>query len=285
MIVTSATQTQYISSVSKTQNEETSYEEVAQKKQSTRYEVLMGMNYDNMSEAEKKERFHYFAMRPMPFLDEEGNKALNKSLEGKTDIEKSQIKSVLQLSFMTSVKVNHDNHTVDRQKFDSIDTSKSATVDRFEKFMEDFPKNGSIDNIGLMDVMDKFLNIYKASDPSTDIKNQENSVVDKFLDDLYSKGSTVTASAIIKETIQNKVNEYAQVLMESKGDTPKSESEISKMLIDYKKELLEDYKKSLDGAENDNMTLEQQGIIKVLLEENTQEASSLEKLLVNQKEK
>lgn len=111
------------------------------------------------------------------------------------------------------------------------------------------------------------------------VQDTEESIVDKFLEDVYSKKSITSASAITKDTIQNKVNEYAQVLMESRGDAPKSESDISKMLNDYKKELLTDYKKSLDGATNDNMTLEQQAIIKVLLEENTQEASALEKLL------
>jgi hypothetical protein len=114
---------------------------------------------------------------------------------------------------------------------------------------------------------------------SANVHNSEDYVIKEFLDDMYSKGSVSSASAITKETIQNKVNEYAQVLMESKGDAPKSESDISKILNEYKKELLQDYKKSLDGATNDNMTLEQQAIIKVLLEENTQEASALEQLL------
>ena len=114
---------------------------------------------------------------------------------------------------------------------------------------------------------------------SANVHNSEDYVIKEFLNDMYSKGSVSSASAITKETIQNKVNEYAQVLMESRGDAPKSESDISKILNEYKKELLQDYKKSLDGATNDNMTLEQQAIIKVLLEENTQEASALEQLL------
>ena len=137
------------------------------------------MNYDNMSEAERRELSHYNAMRPMSFLDEEGNKALNKALEGKTDAEKFSIKNMLQLEFMTSVKVNHTNHTVDRQKFDSVDTSKNATINRFESFIEDSKKNGSVDNIGLINVMNNFLNIYKVSDTSTNMQDKEDSVLDE----------------------------------------------------------------------------------------------------------
>lgn len=234
MNITSTTQTQYPTANAKTQDA-SSYEEVAQKKQPTRYEMLLNMNYDNMSEAERSELSHYNAMRPMPFLDEEGNKALNKALEGKTDAEKFSIKNMLQLEFTTSIKVNHNNHTVDREKFDSIDTSRSATVDRFEKFIEDFHKNGSVDNIGLMDVMDNFLNIYKASDSSDDLKNQEDSVIDDFLEDLYSKNSSSLKSSIAKDEIENKVNEYAQLMMDENGDTPKSELDASILLSEYKK--------------------------------------------------
>jgi hypothetical protein len=212
-------------------------------------------------------------------LDKEGNELLNQVLEGKTDKEKRIIKMMMDLNLSTEIKNGRLTHIT------NTDNSKSNVISKLEAYVTMQRKLGNPDMAGTVAASEKFLEAYKKNDSTKDVKNQENSVVDKFLDDLYSKGSTVTASAIIKETIQNKVNEYAQVLMESKGDAPKSESEISKMLIDYKKELLEDYKKSLDAISNDNMTLEQQAIIKLLLEENTQEASSLEKLLVNQKEK
>ncbi|MFT5661292.1 MAG: hypothetical protein ACI9TV_001938 [Sulfurimonas sp.] len=256
MNVTSTTQTQYTTTTSTNKRDDasaTAYSEVAQKKQPTRYEVLQDMKYENMSEAERKERFHYFAMRSMPFLDEEGNKEFNKSLEGKTDIEKSQIKSVLQLSFMTSVKANHTNHTVDRQKFDTIDTSKDSTVSRFKDYISEFKKNGSIDNIGLIDVMNNFLQTYKANVQSTDIKNQEDSVVDEFMEDLYSKETINFKSEIIKDDIENKVNKYASLMLEERGDVTMSELETSKLLNQYKNELLQEYKDSLENS-NENIT-------------------------------
>jgi hypothetical protein len=67
--------------------------------------------------------------------------------------------------------------------------------------------------------------------------------------------------------------------MQNRSDTPESKLEISKMLNEFKKELLSEYKESLDGATNDDISLEQQAIIKVLMDENSQEASALEKLL------
>jgi hypothetical protein len=275
MKITSNTQVQYSNSTLKTQNEE----KVTENKQSNRYEMLLNMSYDNMTEAERSELSHYNAMRPMSFLDEAGNEALNKALEGKTDAEKFSIKNMLQLEFMTSIKVNHSNHTVDREKFDSIDTSKSATVNRFEKFMEDFHKNGTVDNIGLMNVMDKFLNIYKASDPSTDIKNQEDSVVDKFLENLYSKESLSVASSITKGKIETSVKEFHQILKEEFGNSLEVQSKIKTKLNEFKQKLLEELKTNLTDENSNISILEKHSIVKVLLDEsNNTKSSSLETL-------
>ncbi|NOQ31041.1 MAG: hypothetical protein GQ570_07975 [Helicobacteraceae bacterium] len=282
MNVTSTTQTQYTQKaniVTSKIEENLSYEEVAQKKQPSRYETLLDMNYDNMTEAERSELSYYSARRPMNFLDEEGNKALNKALEGKTDAEMFDIKAVLGLEFMTSVKANHNTHTVDRQKFDSIDTSKSATVDRFEKFITDFEKNGSVNTIGLMEVMGKFLNIYKDSNTSFDIKTEENSVVDEFIEELYSKEAIDFKSTIIKDEIEQKVNDYAQLMLEERSDGTSSDLENAKLLNQYKNELLQEYRDSLENSKENSLNAQQQAIIKVLLDENVKETSSLEELL------
>ncbi|MDO8454461.1 MAG: hypothetical protein Q7S59_07830 [Sulfurimonas sp.] len=276
MTVSSSIQTQY---TSQTQSTSSNVQETPKNNQQTRYEILLSKNYDNMSEVERRELSYYSAMRPVKYLDEAGNAALDKALEGKTDAEKFSIKGMLELVFMTSVKSNAQGG-LDRQKFDSVDTSTSANISRFEKFMDDYRKGGQgVDPLGIADVVLKFLDIYTNSDSTKDIKNQEDSVVDKFLKEVYSKSSITSASAITKENIQNRVNEYAQTLTKNQADTPELKLEISKMVNDYKKELLNDYKKSLEDAKNGDLSLEQQAIIKVLLDENTKEASSLEKLL------
>jgi len=277
MQITSNTQSQYANIgdySNKKQTTESTEEELVEEKQLTRYEQLLAMDYDNMSEAERSERFHYLAMRPMPFLDDEGNEALNKSLEGKTDIKKFQIKSILELSFMTSVTSNAQGEIV-REKFDSIDTSKDATISRFENYINDFNKSGSTNNIGIIDVMEDFLNIYKNNDSSYDINKQEDSVADDFLKDLYSKDSISTASTLVKEEIQNKIDKYSQTLEDALDNTQKS-----KMLNDYTQQILEELQTNLSDENSKSSFLEKQSIVKVLLDSsNNTNNASLETLL------
>lgn len=246
MNVTSSTQTQYTQATNKSKEKPEDY-----------YDPLKGENY------------------VLDTLDDEGNKLLNEALTDKTDEEKWFIKLQLDLSLSHEIK----DGTLKRRT--EIDNSKSSAINNLEAFVKMQRDLGNPDMNGAIAVAEKFLEAYKASGSSFNVQNKEDSVADEFLDDLYTNTSTATttASSITKETIQNKVNEYAQTLMDSRGDTPESKLEVSKLLNDYKKELLQDYQDSLDGAKNDKMTLQQEAIIKVLLDENTKEASSLEKLL------
>lgn len=278
MNVTSTTQTQYITTNStNTKTQDTSaYDEVAKTKQPTRYETLLAMG-DNKSEAEKRELSYWSARRPMRFLDEEGNKALNKALEGKTDAEMFSIKSVLELEFMTSIKVNHETKTVDRQMFDSIDTSKDATIDRFENFMTEFEENGGVNTIGLMDVMGKFLDLYNP-DLSTSTISQGDSVVDDFFEDLYSKESINFTSSVTKQDIQDQVKEYSVFLEQELGSSDEAKSTIANMIIKYKTTLMDELKKSINNTTS--TVQEKQSAIKVLVDEKKDgEKSSLTALI------
>ncbi len=280
MIVTSTTQTQYIPQV---QSKSSSTQEAPKNNQQTRYEMLLGMKSENMTPAELAEKEHYNAMRPVKYLDEVGNEALNKALEGKTDTEKFSIKMMLELEFMTSVKLNAQGG-LDRQKFDSIDTSKSATEDRFSNYLKTYDDLHPLDTLGVKDIVAKFLDIYK-NDSTKDVKNQENSVVDKFLEDLYSKESIAFQSNMTKENIKNNMDEFHQALVDKLGNSDEAKTEISKKMDEYKKELLNQYEESLKSSDTKSLSLEQQAIIKVLSDENLKETSSLKELLANQKEK
>ena len=110
----------------------------------------------------------YFISLPI-LADEKGNEALNKSLEGKTDKEKFQIKGILELSFTTSIKQDSVGN-IERTKLDTLDISKSETIARFEAFMKGFKKNSSFDTTGNDKVVDKFLQLYKADYSPLDIK-------------------------------------------------------------------------------------------------------------------
>ena len=243
MQVTSATQTQYIPTTSKTNTEQ----EI--------HNPFKGQDY------------------VLKTLDDEGNELLNNALVGKTDEEKWMIKLGLDMELSTEVK----DGTLENKT--TIDNSKENAMSMLDAFIQRRKELATPDMIGVGAIAEKLLEAYKASNSSFNIQNTEDSVVDSFLDDLYSSGSTATASAITKDTIKNKVNEYAQTLMENRDDTSESKLEVSKILNDYKKELINEYKESLEGSKNGAITLQQEAIIKVLLDENTQEASSLEKLL------
>ncbi len=212
-------------------------------------------------------------------LDDEGNELLNDILTGKTDEEKWMIKLGLDMKLSTEVK----NGTLANKT--TIDNSKENAMDMLDAYIQRRKELFTSDMIGVGATAEKLLEAYKASNSSFNIQNKEDSVVDNFLDDLYSNSAktTATASAITKENVQNKVNEYAQTLMETRVDTPESKLEVSILLSDYKKELLQDYKNSLEGSKNDKVTLQQEAIIKVLLDENSKEASSLKELLTSQK--
>lgn len=213
-------------------------------------------------------------------LGKEGYEEFNKLISNKSEKDQNRIK--LLMSFSMSIKsesVVNGKLQIERE---TKELDIPSALSKFEQMVAK-AKQSTGDLVGDIKLVLEGLRTFYSnkSTTSTNISNKEDSVVDDFLDDLYTNtaSATTTASAITKETIQNKVNEYAQTLMDTRGDTPESKLEVSKMLNDYKKELLQDYKNSLDGAKNDKMTLQQEAIIKVLLNENTKEASSLEKLL------
>lgn len=114
---------------------------------------------------------------------------------------------------------------------------------------------------------------------TTNTQNKSSSVIKNFLNDLYSNESTSFKSSVVKEEIENKVNKYAQLMMDERGTASESELETSKLLNEYKKELLQEYKVSIENSTDTVMSAEQEAIIKVLMKENTQETSSLEALL------
>ena len=243
MNVTSATQTEYTQATNKSKNNQ----EV--------YDPFKGQDY------------------VLNTLDDEGNKLLNDALVGKSDEKKWLIKLGLDMELSTEVKEGTLSNKT------TVDNSKENVMGLLDAFIQRRKELATPDMIGVGATAEKLLEAYKASGSSFNIQNQENSVVDKFLKDLYPKESIGFKSTIIKDKINNKVNEYAQKLMDERGNIPKSELETSKLLNQYKKELLQDYQQSIENSNDNGMSSEQQAIIKVLLEENTKEASSLETLL------
>ena len=128
------------------------------KKHESRYETLWDKRY-NLSQSEQAEFSHLSANRPLEFLDKEGNKALAKSLEGKSDEEKGMIKAIIRLEFTTSIKMNENGNIVHGER-DFSKKSKDEVVDTLQKFIDNFYKSNGTDTIGTMDVLKDFLTLY-----------------------------------------------------------------------------------------------------------------------------
>lgn len=115
---------------------------------------------------------------------------------------------------------------------------------------------------------------FYANENETNNITQEESTIDNFLEELYNTNSIESASELVKGDIKSKVDEYAQTLDKELNSTQKSE-----MINEYKQELLKEYKNILEASSDEKMTLQQQAMIKTLLDENNTETSYLESLL------
>jgi len=108
---------------------------------------------------------------------------------------------------------------------------------------------------------------------------QLNRDINNLLTSSSSNSSVNFQSSLIKDELESKISQYAQILMDENGDTPKSELQNSKQLNEYKNELLKEYKASIENSTDGVLNAQHVAIIKTLMQENTNEASSLEKLL------
>jgi hypothetical protein len=150
-------------------------------------------------------------------LDKEGNELLNQALEGKTDEEKWKIKLVIDLNLSMEIKNGELTHIT------NIDNSKSNAISRLEAYVTMQRKLDNPDMMGVIAASEKFLEAYKNSDSTKDVKNQENSVVDKFLEDLYSKESITFQSNDTKEQLTTQQElEIKQQVAQTMSETEES---------------------------------------------------------------
>ncbi|QOP43575.1 hypothetical protein FJR45_06255 [Sulfurimonas sediminis] len=139
-------------------------------KHESRYETLLKMNFDNMNEVERAEFSHLSANRPLEFLSDEANKALAKSLEGKSDEEKGQIKSIISLEFTTSIKMNDKGNIIHGAR-DFSKKNHDEVVSKLNKFIDNFYKGGGVDTIGTIDVLKDFLTLYTDDKQTQKVQN------------------------------------------------------------------------------------------------------------------
>jgi len=69
----------------------------------------------------------------------------------------------------------------------------------------------------------------------------------KFRNDLHTKGASKFLADLNKEKIEEKVQEFRDKLLKEMGDSPEALKEIDKQVTDYRKQLLEELENSLDS--------------------------------------
>ncbi|NOQ30777.1 MAG: hypothetical protein GQ570_06610 [Helicobacteraceae bacterium] len=206
-------------------------------------------------------------------LDEEGNELLNEALADNTDEEKWFIKLALDLS------LSHEIKDGTLKRISDIDNSKSNAISKLEEYVKMQRDLGNSDMNGAISVAEKLLVAWKSKDSFSNFENTEESPENEYIEELYSKEAIDFKSTVIKDEIEQKINEYAQLMLEERKDETKSELENAKLLNQYKNELLQEYRDSLENSKENSLNAQQQAIIKVLLDENVEETSSLEELL------
>jgi hypothetical protein len=97
----------------------------------------------------------------LSFLDDKANATLNKALEDKSLAQQLQIRGLLNLTL--KINETHDvQNEGDRVVLNVFEASKSATVESFENFIQDFQGETPEETQAINGVVQKFLYLYKA---------------------------------------------------------------------------------------------------------------------------
>jgi hypothetical protein len=142
----------------------------------SRYETLWNKRY-HLSKSEEAEFSHLSANRPLESLSDEANKALAKSLEGKSDEEKGQIKAIISLELTTSIHMDKGGNIVHGAR-DFSQQSKNEVTTKIQKFIDNFYKSGGTDTIGTIDVLKDFLSLYEQSNK---VQQSQNATLENLL--------------------------------------------------------------------------------------------------------
>ena len=227
-------------------------------------------NTTNTQEVDKKYKDNAIP-RVEELLDEEGMTFLNNLLSDMSYEDQNFGK--LFLSFQLSIKsesvINGKLH-IERETA----TLDSKSIENKLDLLIAKSKDRKGEKTELVNYLLNELKSFYANKNEINNITRADSAIDDFLEELYNTNSIESASALVKEDMKSKVDEYAQTLDKELNDTQRSE-----MINEYKQELLKEYKDVLESSTNDKMTLQQQAIMKALLDENTKEASYLESLL------
>lgn len=113
------------------------------------------------------------------------------------------------------------------------------------------PQNGGYTSPEAKESITAFWNAFEAAytgEKTQDVrdKDEENSAVEKFLNDLRTKGAAKFLADLNQEKIDKMVEEYKQKLMEQMGDSPEAMEKIEKLVEDFKKQLIQEMKEKME---------------------------------------
>ena len=211
-------------------------------------------------------------------LDEEGNEYFNELLAGMSDEDQNFAK--LYFSFQLSIKSENVVNGKLQIERETGEVDSQSILSKLDLLIAKRKDNILINDISnkIDYIVDELKAFYtdKAQNKNnnTNINEKEDSVIDDFLEDLYSTNSIESASTLVKEDMKNKVGEYAKILVDVTDETEKT-----KIINEYKEDLLKEYKDILETINDETPSLKQQGITKALLDENSKETSYFESLL------
>lgn len=109
-------------------------------------------------------------------------------------------------------------------------------------------------------------------------QEEKDPAVEKFLDDLRTKGAVGFLADLNKEKIETLVKEFRDKLVKEMGDSPTSIIAIDKLVNAFKKQLLEEMQGNLENGEK-TLKTDSQAFVKILLDIKDKEEKPLEKLL------
>jgi len=113
---------------------------------------------------------------------------------------------------------------------------------------------------------------------NVNVEEKREPTVEKFLNDLRTKGAVVFLADFNKEKIEDMIKEFKEKLVKSMGSTPENLVEIEQLVNAYRKQLLEEMEANLDDDEK-NIKINTQATVKILLDLKDKEEKPLEKLL------
>ena len=143
------------------------------------------------------------------------------------------------------------------------------------------PKGGAMTSESTMQAIRTFWETFQSAyEGEKNISQAEKSdpAVEKFLEDLRTKGASAFLAEFNMEKIEKKVQEFRDKLIKEMGDSPQSMAKIEELVSQFKKQLLEELEASLDEKE-EGAILSNHAITKILLDMKTEENTPLEKFL------